>query len=71
MPARIAANALAAQAEADRPAEPAMPPRHDRRVTDAAARDEVEAESPLAPLFTLSAAQVRQELLSIRGLLVP
>ena len=48
-----------------------MPPRHDRRVTDAVARDEADAESPLAPLFTLSAAQVRQELLSIRGLLVP
>ena len=31
----------------------------------------IEAESPLAPLFTLSAAQVRQELLSIRGLLAP
>ncbi len=30
-----------------------------------------DAESPIAPLFTLSAAQVRQELLSIRGLLVP
>jgi DNA-binding transcriptional MerR regulator len=58
-------------AEAAKPSEPAMPPRHDRRVTDATAPDEIEAESPLAPLFTLSAAQVRQELLSIRGLLAP
>jgi len=65
------ANALAAQAVVPQPAEPAMPPRHDRRVTDAVARDEADAESPLAPLFTLSTAQVRQELLSIRGLLVP
>ena len=29
---------------------------------------ETDAESPIAPLVTLSAAQVRQELLSIRGL---
>jgi len=65
------AHALAAPADAADPAAPAMPPRHDRRVTDAAAPDEADAESPLAPLFTLSAAQVRQELLSIRGLLVP
>jgi DNA-binding transcriptional MerR regulator len=67
------ANALAAQtevAEAEH-AEPVMPPRHDRRVTDVVAQDEADAESPIAPLFTLSAAQVRQELLSIRGLLVP
>ena len=36
------------------------------------ARDEVgEASGSDLPLFTLSAAQVRQELLSIRGLLVP
>ena len=35
-------------------------------------RDEVEAAAGSdLPLFTLSAAQVRQELLSIRGLLVP
>ena len=61
----------AAQVEASKPSEPAMPPRHDRRVTDTAVRAEIEAESPLAPLFTLSAAQVRQELLSIRGLLAP
>ena len=60
-----------AQAEAGKPAEPALPPRHDRRVTDAVVREAVDAESPLAPLFTLSAAQVRQELLSIRGLLAP
>ena len=65
------ANALAAQAEAAAKAEPPMPPRHDRRVTDGAAREPIDAESPLAPLFTLSAAQVRQELLSIRGLLAP
>src|SRR5215218_3396597 len=65
------AQALAGQADAAESAEPPMPPRHDRRVTDSAVLDEVDAESPLAPLFTLSAAQVRQELLSIRGLLVP
>jgi len=65
------ANALATRAEAAEHAELQMPPRHDRRVTDGAAQDDAEAESPLAPLFTLSAAQVRQELLSIRGLLVP
>jgi DNA-binding transcriptional MerR regulator len=66
------ANAIAAQAQADAThAEPAMPPRHDRRVTDGAVPEDIEAESPLAPLFTLSAAQVRQELLSIRGLLAP
>jgi DNA-binding transcriptional MerR regulator len=65
------ANAQAARAEAVEHVEPAMPPRHDRRATDVLARDEPEAESPIAPLFTLSAAQVRQELLSIRGLLVP
>ena len=64
-------NAQAARTEAAEHVEPAMPPRHDRRVTDAIARDEADAESPIAPLFTLSAAQVRQELLSIRGLLVP
>ena len=58
-------------ADSAKPSEPAMPPRHDRRVTDGAVPDEIEAESPLAPLFTLSAAQVRQELLSIRGLLAP
>jgi hypothetical protein len=51
--------------------EAALPPRHDRRVTDGATVAEVDAESPLAPLFTLSAAQVRQELISIRGLLAP
>jgi DNA-binding transcriptional MerR regulator len=64
------ANAMA-QAEAAPHAEPVLPPRHDRRVTDGPLPDEVDAESPLAPLFTLSAAQVRQELLSIRGLLGP
>ena len=61
----------AAEAEAAVHAEPAMPPRHDRRVTDGSAQDDADAESPIATLFTLSAAQVRQELLSIRGLLVP
>ena len=66
------ANAAAQAAEPAKPSsEPAMPPRHDRRVTDAVVRTEIEAESPLTPLFTLSAAQVRQELLSIRGLLAP
>ena len=66
------AHAIAAQAQAAAThAEPVMPPRHDRRVTDGAVPDDIEAESPLAPLFTLSAAQVRQELLSIRGLLAP
>jgi DNA-binding transcriptional MerR regulator len=69
---RAAAQAhAAAQAEATAHAEPPMPPRHDRRVTDGAVPDDVDAESPLAPLFTLSAAQVRQELISIRGLLAP
>jgi DNA-binding transcriptional MerR regulator len=48
-----------------------IPARHDRRVSDQAPPDDADAESPLMPLFTLSAAQVRQELLSIRGLLVP
>ena len=48
-----------------------IPARHDRRVSDQIPQDEADAESPLMPLFTLSAAQVRQELLSIRGLLVP
>ena len=33
--------------------------------------DEIESAGSDLPLFTLSAAQVRQELLSIRGLLVP
>jgi DNA-binding transcriptional MerR regulator len=65
------ANALASQAEVVKNAEPVMPPRHDRRASDALTVDEADAESPVAPLFTLSAAQVRQELLSIRGLLVP
>ena len=66
------AHAIAAQAQAAAThAEPVMPPRHDRRVTDGAVPDDIEAESPLAPLFTLSTAQVRQELLSIRGLLAP
>ena len=65
------ANAAAQAAEATKASEPAMPPRHDRRVTDSAPPEEIETESPLAPLFTLSAAQVRQELLSIRGLLGP
>jgi len=60
-----------AQAEVVEHAEPVMPPRHDRRASDALTQHEVHAESPIAPLFTLSAAQVRQELLSIRGLLVP
>ena len=48
--------------------------RHDRRSSDRDLPDEVDAaDAPSAdlPLFTLSAAQVRQELLSIRGLLVP
>ena len=55
----------------------ALPVRHDRRASDRALRDETEivetAEGTNAevPLYTLSAAQVRQELLSIRGLLVP
>jgi len=62
---------VAAQAAAAVHVEPAMPPRHDRRVTDGPGPDDADAESPIAPLFTLSAAQVRQELLSIRGLLVP
>jgi DNA-binding transcriptional MerR regulator len=35
------------------------------------AGDDVESAASHLPLFTLSAAQVRQELLSIRGLLVP
>src|SRR6476619_6274999 len=42
-----------------------------RANAQAAAEAEADAESPIATLFTLSAAQVRQELLSIRGLLVP
>src|SRR4051812_10115390 len=49
------ANALAAHAESPEHAAPALPPRHDRRVTDSASIDDVDAESPLAPLFTLSA----------------
>jgi len=65
------ASAAAHAADASKPSEPAMPPRHDRRVTDSAPPEEIETESPLAPLFTLSAAQVRPELLSIRGLLGP
>ena len=60
-----------AQAEVVEHAEPVMPPRHDRRASDALTQHDAHAESPIAPLFTLSAAQVRQELLSIRGLLVP
>ena len=43
------ANAAAQAAEATKATEPAMPPRHDRRVTDATIPDEIEAESPLAP----------------------
>jgi len=47
----------------------ALPARHDRRSSD---RDLHADAAPAAlPLFTLSAAQVRQELISIRGLLVP
>jgi DNA-binding transcriptional MerR regulator len=61
----------AAQAVAAVHVEPAMPPRHDRRVTDGSVRDEPDAESPIASLFTLSTALVRQELISIRGLLAP
>src|SRR5690349_18059554 len=57
------ANAIAqAEAAAAAEADPPMPPRHDRRVGDGAMPGQIEAESPLAPLFTLSAAQVRQEL---------
>src|SRR5690349_5844095 len=52
------AHAVAQAAEPAKAAEPAMPPRHDRRVTDAVVREAIEAESPLEPLYTLSAAQV-------------
>src|SRR6478735_3262501 len=48
----------AAKVEAAVQVEPAMPPRHDRRVTDGSVREGVDAESPIATLFTLSAAQV-------------
>jgi DNA-binding transcriptional MerR regulator len=52
----------------------ALPVRHDRRASDRDSPDDgdaADARSPDLPLFTLSAAQVRQELISIRGLLVP
>jgi len=39
--------------------------------TEAQARDEIDAPMPDLRIFTLSAAQVRQELISIRGLLGP
>ena len=52
--------------------EPAMPPRHDRRVTDATIpRRDRSRIAAGAACSRLSAAQVRQELLSIRGLLAP
>ena len=49
--------------------EPALPPRRSTGASPTQRADETDAESPLAPLFTLSPPQVRQELLSIRGLL--
>jgi DNA-binding transcriptional MerR regulator len=49
----------------------ALPARHDRRSSDRDLPDDADASPTALPLFTLSAAQVRQELISIRGLLVP
>ncbi|MGZ5132935.1 MAG: MerR family transcriptional regulator [Caldimonas sp.] len=60
------AAAVAAPVEEERSA---LPVRHDRRASDQIVHDQTDASPSTLPPFTLSAAQVRQELLSIRGLL--
>jgi DNA-binding transcriptional MerR regulator len=66
------ADAGASRAAANaRDEDSALPVTHDRRASDRDLPDEADATPAEVPLFTLSAAQVRQELLSIRGLLVP
>ncbi len=67
--ADVGANRASANAHDEVTALPAL---HDRRSSDRDLSDDT-ASAPSADLslFTLSAAQVRQELLSIRGLLVP